>query len=100
MLHTKPKIYIDDITITTDVHDNTGLINYNIEIVGSEESDIPVCKVNLLNADGQSVINSPSYGFQGTLQVTSPKLWWPQSMSENPGYLYTFEVNNNSKRHH
>lgn len=28
----------------------------------------------------------------GTLQVTSPSLWWPWTMSDTPGFLYAFQV--------
>ncbi len=28
----------------------------------------------------------------GQLEVLDPTLWWPYTMSDNPGYLYTLEV--------
>jgi beta-glucuronidase len=90
LLHTKPKAFIEDITVFTDIVDDIGIINYQIEIVGLEETETAVCKVNLLDDD--YIFNDSQIGTQGSLKVTSPKLWWPQYMSENPGYLYIFEV--------
>jgi len=29
---------------------------------------------------------------QGSLMVATPELWWPWTMSDNPGYLYVFQV--------
>lgn len=92
-MHTKPKVFIEDISVTTELVDDVGIINYSIEISDFEETDIPLCQVNLLDANNQCVISSPQLETQGTFQVESPKLWWPIFMSENPGYLYTFEVN-------
>jgi len=29
----------------------------------------------------------------GEFEVSSPNLWWPWTMSDNPGYLYVFQIN-------
>ncbi|XP_011506427.1 PREDICTED: beta-glucuronidase-like [Ceratosolen solmsi marchali] len=101
LLHTKPQIFIEDISVTTELVDDIGIVHYNIEIVGLEETDTSVCAVNLLDGDNEYSFKDSHLGVQGTLQVKSPKLWWPRYMSENPGYLYTLEVTlsvpNNSK---
>lgn len=91
-MHTKPKIYIEDITITTELAGDVGIINYMIEIAGLDETDLPVCHVNLIDANNQFATDGPHIGIQGIIEIKSPKLWWPRSMNENSSYLYTFEV--------
>ena len=34
---------------------------------------------------------------QGSLEVKTPQLWWPWTMSDTPGHLYAFVVNVSSK---
>lgn len=92
LLHTKPHVFINDITVVTELSDNSGIINYSIEITGSNDPGSLECQVNLFDAENQSAIDGPYFGIQGTLQVASPKLWWPRGMTEKAGYLYTLEV--------
>ncbi|XP_012273176.1 beta-glucuronidase isoform X2 [Orussus abietinus] len=92
LLHTKPTIYIEDITIKTGVISNMGFIKYVVEPAGLHENDVPVCKVILLDAEEALAIKEPVYGISGMLKVPTPRLWWPRSMDPNPGYLYTLEV--------
>ncbi|XP_036081513.1 beta-glucuronidase isoform X2 [Rousettus aegyptiacus] len=87
LLYTTPTTYIDDITIGTSVDQNTGLVNYQIFVQGSEHFQLEVC---LLDEEGKVV--AQGMGGQGQLQVPSAHLWWPYLMHEHPAYLYSLEV--------
>ncbi|XP_055265929.1 beta-glucuronidase-like isoform X4 [Moschus berezovskii] len=87
LLYTTPTTYIDDITVTTDVDQDIGLVNYQIVIQGSDHFQLDVC---LLDDEGKVVAKGA--GAQGQLQVPSAHLWWPYLMHEHPAYLYSLEV--------
>ncbi|XP_063809909.1 beta-glucuronidase isoform X2 [Pseudophryne corroboree] len=87
VLYTTPAIYIDDITINTDIQQNTGLVNYEVAVVGSDYYSV---NVTLRDQDGQEV--ATGLGAVGQLKVVNAHLWWPYLMNVNPGYLYSFEV--------
>ncbi|KAM9058294.1 beta-glucuronidase isoform 2-T2 [Megaptera novaeangliae] len=87
LLYTTPTTYIDDITVTTDVDQDTGLVNYQIVVQGSEHFQLEVC---LLDEEGRVVAKGT--GGRGQLRVPSAHLWWPYLMHEHPAYLYSLEV--------
>ncbi|XP_037670621.1 beta-glucuronidase isoform X1 [Choloepus didactylus] len=87
LLYTTPTTYIDDITITTNVEQDTGLVNYQIFVQGSEQFELEVL---LLDEEGKVVAQGT--GVRGQLQVPSAHLWWPYLMHEHPAYLYMLEV--------
>ncbi|KAM6157182.1 beta-glucuronidase isoform 1-T1 [Erethizon dorsatum] len=87
LLYTTPTAYIDDITVTTDVDQDTGLVSYQIVTQGSEHFEL---QVRLLDAEGNVVAQGTGGG--GQLQVPNAHLWWPYLMHENPAYLYSLEV--------
>ncbi|XP_017885419.1 beta-glucuronidase isoform X2 [Ceratina calcarata] len=92
LLHTKPRVYIKDITVKTGLIGDIGIVKYIIEPAGLHEREIPICKVNLLDAEDGLAVKEPVYGISGTLKVPSPNLWWPIGMHSKQGYLYTLEV--------
>ncbi|XP_075421133.1 beta-glucuronidase-like isoform X2 [Tenrec ecaudatus] len=87
LLYTTPTIYLDDITVTTGMDQDTGLVNYQISVQGSQHYQL---QTRLLDAQGRVVAQGP--GDQGQLQVPSAHLWWPYLMHDHPGYLYSLEV--------
>lgn len=87
LLYTTPKAYIDDITVTTSFSDSTGFVHYNVTPGGSAK---PAVKVTLMDKDGRCV--STADGTLGVLKVPEVNLWWPYLMHQNPGYLYSMEV--------
>ncbi|XP_036136617.1 beta-glucuronidase-like isoform X1 [Molossus molossus] len=87
LLYTTPTTYIDDITVITDVDQNTGLVSYQIDVQGSEDFQLEVC---LLDEEGQVVARD--VGSQGLLKVPDAHLWWPYLMHERPAYLYSLEA--------
>ncbi|XP_055418443.1 beta-glucuronidase isoform X1 [Bubalus kerabau] len=87
LLYTTPTTYIDDITVTTDMDQDIGLVNYQIIVQGSDHFQVDV---SLLDEEGKVVAKGA--GAQGQLQVPSAHLWWPYLMHEHPAYLYSLEV--------
>lgn len=87
VLYTTPTTYIDDITVTTDVDQDNGLVNYQISVQGSEHTEL---EVRLLDKEGKIVAQGT--GDHGQLLVPSAHLWWPYLMHEHPAYLYSLEV--------
>lgn len=87
LLYTTPTAYIDDITVTTGVDQDTGLVNYQISVQGSDHYQLDVF---LMDKEGRVVAKGE--GSQGQLQVDSVFLWWPYLMHEEPAYLYSLEV--------
>lgn len=92
LLHTKPRVYIEDITVNTGLIGKMGIVKYVIKANGMRERETPVCRVRLLDAENTLVFKEPAYKMKGTLKVPLAKLWWPINMNPNPGYLYTLEV--------
>uniref|UniRef100_A0A452UJW7 Beta-glucuronidase n=1 Tax=Ursus maritimus TaxID=29073 RepID=A0A452UJW7_URSMA len=87
LVYTTPTIYIDDITVTTGVDQDTGLVDYQIFVQGNEYFQL---EVFLLDQEGKVVAQGT--GGRGQLQVPNAHLWWPYLMHEHPAYLYSLEV--------
>ncbi|XP_071946567.1 beta-glucuronidase-like [Antedon mediterranea] len=89
-LHTTPNLYIDDITVVTNVTKATGVVDYVIHVKGSGCSSMVSYKIRLLDADGHEVAIGQTAS--GQLLVPNANLWWPYTMSDHPAYLYTLKV--------
>ncbi|XP_075219989.1 beta-glucuronidase-like isoform X1 [Lycorma delicatula] len=103
-IYSTPTIYIDDITINTDIDGTTGYIYYNVSTAGSiSDSEDITCSVTLLDKHGNEVLNVQKiedvYGFSGRIEVTNASFWWPYMMHPNPGYLYSLMVVIQRKRY-
>lgn len=94
LLHAKPKAFIEDITVNTEVINDIGVIKYRISIAGLKPNESFTCDVNLVDVENKRLVKGGRLfmGIEGVLKVVSPNLWWPRSMDENPGYMYTLEV--------
>ncbi|XP_066298840.1 beta-glucuronidase-like isoform X2 [Branchiostoma lanceolatum] len=88
-LYTTPSVYLDDITISTDVQGTTGYVNFDCVIKGNS-SAVPVT-VELLDKTEELVARVKSSG-KGQVKVNDVTLWWPFTMSSDPAYLYTLKV--------
>ncbi|XP_021565512.1 beta-glucuronidase [Carlito syrichta] len=86
-LYTTPTTYIDDITVTTSVDQDTGMVNYQIFVQGNESFEL---EVRLLDKENKVVAHGT--GGRGQLLVPHVHLWWPYLMHEHPAYLYSLEV--------
>ena len=78
---------MEDVTVKTGLTNDVGVVKYKIDIGGLKDKETPLCTVNLLDADDKPVLKEPLHDSHGSIKVTSPKLWWPLYMSDNPGYL-------------
>ena len=75
------RTHISDVTVTTDIKDQQGIINYQLAVEGNAES----LRVRLEDADGNAVAQSD--GTEGVLVVKNPRLWEPGN-----AYLYTMVI--------
>lgn len=81
-LYRTPVVYIEDVTVATDIRDATGIVRY--EAAASSAADVKV-RVRLVDEEGRSVASGE--GDQGELAVENARLWQPLN-----AYLYTLHV--------
>lgn len=74
-------LFIQDITVTTDVQGESGLVRYSMDC-SQPEGEV---RVRLLDEDGKEA--AAGKGSSGILQVESARLWKPLD-----AYLYTLHV--------
>ncbi|KAL3858068.1 hypothetical protein ACJMK2_012684 [Sinanodonta woodiana] len=88
-LYSTPRVYVDDITIVTDIFKENGIVNYTITTGGPFE---PISlKVEVVDKDEKVVASSTKN--QSSLIVHNAKYWWPYTMNPKmPGYMYTLRV--------
>ncbi|XP_029468157.1 beta-glucuronidase [Rhinatrema bivittatum] len=87
VLYTTPSIYVDDISVKSDVMEDVGIVDYQVSVIGSQSYSLAV---TLFDKEGNAVATGS--GASGYLKVPNPMLWWPYLMHENPGYLYSLQV--------
>lgn len=87
ILYTTSQTYIDDIAIITEISGNYGIVSYSVSI--SNQSENTILNVTILN-ENREVVKTISDG--QTIYIENPNLWWPYTMHENPGYLYTLRA--------
>jgi beta-glucuronidase len=81
-LYSVPRQHIQDITVVTDVQGNNGLIHYDVKISNNTGEQI---QITVLDEDGITV--SDATGANGTVKISSVKLWQPGA-----AYLYQFQA--------
>ncbi|XP_059154863.1 beta-glucuronidase-like [Physella acuta] len=87
-LYTTPLVYVDDITILTDVQSGNALVSYQVEVAGGAPTAVDITAYDATNrvvAHSSKLIDS--------LVIQSPTLWWPYGMNETVGYRYILQVN-------
>lgn len=88
-LYTTPFIFVEDITIVSDIVGTKGVVNYVVSS-GGPPGFIGMV-VEILDRDGISVGSSTKA--QDTISIPNAKFWWPYTMNKgSPGYLYTLKV--------
>ncbi|MBA7518928.1 Beta-glucuronidase [subsurface metagenome] len=80
-LHSMPTNYIDDLTISTEIEGNFGLVNYEVKVVGKQHE----VKVSLLDKREKEIC--VHNGLKGILKIEDPKLWEPGN-----AYLYSLKI--------
>lgn len=114
VLYTTPKVYIQDIHITTDVRmaertdsseslendDNeddrgiVGVVDFTVLLSDFDDND-DLYYLHLQLRDSDEIVSNEmcrEIPFNGSLLVQNPKLWWPYLMNPAYGHLYTLEV--------
>ena len=81
-LYTTPTSYVSDVTVVTGLSGSTGTVNYRVETVGAEGSEV---RVALRDAEGAEVARAT--GSSGELTVEDVHPWRP-----GEGYLYDLTV--------
>ncbi len=89
-LYTTPQIYIEDITLVTDICGMDGIVKYKVCTgkAGGKDgqgSNMPPVRVSVLDGDGNLVASGD--GAEGTLTVPEARLWWPW-----PGEPYLYQA--------
>jgi len=79
-LYSAPDVRVSDITVTTDVDGQAGLVGFDVETTGAD-----AVSVALRDADGAVVATAS--GSSGVLRVEDVKLWQPGA-----AYLYTLSA--------
>ncbi|GAB7361414.1 hypothetical protein MBLNU230_g1470t1 [Neophaeotheca triangularis] len=84
-MYSVPQEHIQDVTVTTDVEGETGIINYDVQVANGADGNgrVEVC---VLDEEGNIVANGT--GAQGSVNIESVNLWQPGA-----AYLYDFTVN-------
>lgn len=90
ILYFVPKIRIVDIDIHTKINGNNGLIDYDIKLNTDNVKQYNL-DVTVLDRNGKS-INSSKNEFKGSFEIVNAKLWWPYTMTSEPGYLYQLQI--------
>lgn len=108
-LYTTPNAYIDDITVVTQFHETTGIVNYVIKTKGQigdsakssmlqfhgrndySSDSLSDVSVEVLDRNGSSVAKGS--GNMGQLMIKNVIPWWPYTMNHTHyGYQYTLKV--------
>ncbi|XP_043282204.1 beta-glucuronidase [Venturia canescens] len=92
LLYTKPRVYVEDITVKTSVFENVGVIEYSVRVGGAKENETASCSVVLRRNDDRPVVEEKNRNLTGVIRVPDAKLWWPRGMHPEPAHLYTLEV--------
>ncbi|CAD7089028.1 unnamed protein product [Hermetia illucens] len=93
VLYTTPKLYIEDVTVKTDLADKNGSVHYEVKVNGDKGNWLTYVKVNLRSKEGDIVASHKSGPeLKGTLKVENVKPWWPYLMHPEYGYLYNLEI--------
>uniref|UniRef100_A0A1B0CV53 Beta-glucuronidase n=4 Tax=Lutzomyia longipalpis TaxID=7200 RepID=A0A1B0CV53_LUTLO len=91
-LYTTSKIHIEDVIVSTDIDEETGIINYKI-MANDTDDDSLVAFVQICDADDNVVAtNTTPVNEQASIEIRNVKPWWPYLMHPQPGYLYKMEV--------
>ena len=81
-LYTTPTSYVSDVTVVTGLSGSTGTVNYRVETVGAESSEV---RITLRDAERAEVARAT--GSSGELSVEDVHPWRP-----GEGYLYDLTV--------
>jgi beta-glucuronidase len=81
-LYATPLAHISDVTVTTELEGEAGVVVYEVETENADDAEV---HVTLLDDGGAEVARAT--GHAGELRVEDPRLWRP-----GEGYLYTVGI--------
>ncbi|OAB40173.1 beta-glucuronidase [Paenibacillus antarcticus] len=79
-IYTTPQTYVKDVTVVTDIKDDSGIVQYEVDIVGDAQ-------VNARIVDEKGTIVGELSGHKGSINISEVKLWEPMN-----AYLYSLQV--------
>ena len=107
-LYTTPSaVYIQDVTVTTKIETNgSATVDYIVNVSTTSKGPLKPDIKLMERMGGVVAFGHSSYPDQmekdygasqstlidGSVLVANPQLWWPWTMSDNPGYLYVLQV--------
>ncbi len=113
-LYTTPlDVHIDDITVTTSIFPNGSAVVDYVIVINSTQQNFSttvtlkgrmakekmtassVAKPRMCSSSDRHCttgLNDNQYVVKGHVYVEKPRLWWPWTMSDDPGYLYALQV--------
>ncbi|MFD2639101.1 beta-glucuronidase [Piscibacillus salipiscarius] len=80
-IYTTPKTYINDVTVVTDLDGSNGVVDYEVEVVGSNHQ----VNVTVLDENNEEVATAS--GSNGQVTIENANLWEPLD-----AYLYQLKV--------
>lgn len=89
-LYTTPKLFIEDVTIQTNIIEATGIIQFNV-ITSAKTIDNPKLFIEIIDKNDFLIANETTQ-LTGEIQIPNAHLWWPYLMNPEYGYLYTMKV--------
>ncbi|KAG8184932.1 hypothetical protein JTE90_017785 [Oedothorax gibbosus] len=90
-LYARPLIYIDDISILTNVSQDVGYVSYSVLSYEKNYGPIkPECQVHVINKEEKVVASQVNCS--NVIVIKNPKLWWPNTMHSDYGYMYKLHV--------
>ena len=104
-LYTTPlSVHVEDVTVVTSLLSNgSAVLHYEVDVYTSSSNSVEL-QLSLNKRQGGSVVEASLQlsgcqqtggcvvSGEGQLVVETPRLWWPWTMNEDYGYLYTLQV--------
>ena len=81
-LHTTPEVHLDDLTVTTDVDDDVGIVRWSVDVDQVDDDDVSVTL-----RDGDGFVVASGRGRDGEWRLPGAELWRP-----GRGYLHQLTV--------
>ncbi|XP_047141772.1 beta-glucuronidase [Hydra vulgaris] len=99
-LYVTPTIFLLDVSVTTDIDDETGILNFKSSVAVVEDDDqkrdteesVYMTYEIIDDAGNTKAVKKGNNLFNGSISLSKANLWWPIGMDEFPGYMYTLKI--------
>lgn len=88
-LYTTPEIFIENISLSTDVIGNIGYLFFNVthSLLNNK------LNTTILVRDRQNIlVANEKSSSSGVIRIDDIKPWWPNLVHSSPGYMYSVEI--------